>query len=62
MLDRVVNALRHLVERALPWFDQDAYRAESARQDASIAEVRASNIAARRAMAAYRRAHELRRR
>ena len=59
-VDDLVTRIRAKVEKALPWFDPDEYKAEADRQDAVIAETDAATKRGKRTLEAYRRAHELR--
>lgn len=60
-VDDLVTRIRRKVEKALPWFDEEEYKAEAARQEAVIASVSKDVAKAHRTLEAYKRAHELRR-
>lgn len=57
MIDEWVNRIRRRVERALPWFDVEAYHKETHRQEALLDDAQNSIRGAGKALRDYRKAH-----
>ncbi len=55
-IDRIVEAVRRVSERALPWFDPDKVRQEQDRERAILREAEQAQSKGREALGAYHRA------